>query len=415
MNTATPTLEGTAPQWREESLQNSHHYGCGVATDFFINHSIAGGYSYADQAQAFANWQVSHPPFGGHSHNQGAAFAFDFDQWQNQQGVAFAGHYGTPHPQPQLPVIGQLDLGHTTGSDGSIESIVVKLRPKTKSGLRSVVPSGPHLNYRHHHQQQRVMSPSPCPSLPHVGCYGTYVPLLVSVQKLQGDKNLKALIDAKELVLNYSPDYFKDNQVDDNQVKGGASTANQGSPPPPGGEGGGGEEGGGGDGEGDIILPASPKKDLFVFHVPNDMTQADLFTLFSRVGHVRRARIQYHNDDTSKGYGFVTFKRLSDAVVAVHSLNGYPVSHPCYESDISLRCVVDYIYSNTILTTLFLLQVSDKFLAVAYSTRVDSRRHSHSNRPDSPNSPSTNNGVSKLPKENIVDGNRKARRDQRHT
>jgi len=65
MNTATPTLEGTAPQWREESLQNSHHYGCGVATDFFINHSIAGGYSYADQAQAFANWQVSHPPFGG--------------------------------------------------------------------------------------------------------------------------------------------------------------------------------------------------------------------------------------------------------------------------------------------------------------------------------------------------------------
>ncbi len=74
---------------------------------------------------------------------------------------------------------------------------------------------------------------------------------------------------------------------------------------------------------------ARPKKDLFVFHVPNDMAGGEFYKLFSQYGKLRRARIQYDIVDgqkVSKGYGFVTFKRFSDAVVAVHSLNGYKVS-----------------------------------------------------------------------------------------
>ncbi len=333
MNAATPTPKGTArpsppTQWQESS-QNSHVYANGLAADF-IYHSIAGGYSYADQALAGANLQASFPPFVGHSHNRGRAF----DQWQNQQGAAaFAGHYATP--QPQLPVLGQLGVGHPSSGE-SIESILVKLRPRSAPPpvLRSVL-SGPNLNHLHQQQQQHqhAMSPSPSLPFPHVPCYGDYVPLLVNVRKLQHDDRLKALIDANELELNYYPDYFTNNQV-----KGGypftastsnqgppASTANQGATPPPGGE------EGGGDGDGiyqDITLPASPKKDLFVFHVPNHMTEEQLHNLFSHIGQVRRARIQYDmNDNSPKGYGFVTFKRLSDAVVAVHSLNGFQVSH----------------------------------------------------------------------------------------
>ena len=74
---------------------------------------------------------------------------------------------------------------------------------------------------------------------------------------------------------------------------------------------------------------ARPKKDLFVFHVPNDMTEGELYKLFSQFGKLRRARIHYDIIDgkpVSKGYAFVTFKRFSDAVVAVHSLHGYKVS-----------------------------------------------------------------------------------------
>jgi len=118
-----------------------------------------------------------------------------------------------------------------------------------------------------------------------------------------------------------------------------ASTPNQ-SPPPHGtvadasacqGE----EKGEVGTGAGSYRYPAAaaavarPKKDLFIFHVPTDMTEGELYKLFSQFGKLRRARIHHEIIDgksVSRGYGFVTFKRFSDAVVAVHSLNGYKVS-----------------------------------------------------------------------------------------
>eukprot|EP00984_Skeletonema_dohrnii_P019796 scaffold9523_cov74-Skeletonema_dohrnii-CCMP3373.AAC.2 len=149
----------------------------------------------------------------------------------------------------------------------------------------------------------------------------------------------------------------------DNQMSGPAITPNQ-SPPPPG-AGQGGEEGGG-----EEDFPASPKKDLFIFHLPNGMTGGQLYDLFSQFGKLRRARIQFHTEEgkrETKGYGFVTFKRFSDAVVAVHSLNGF--------------------------------SVGGKVLAVTYCR--DTPRPISAN-----NSVSTNNGTNSA-------GNRKAHRGQR--
>jgi hypothetical protein len=112
---------------------------------------------------------------------------------------------------------------------------------------------------------------------------------------------------------------------EDNRLKnlldGGEVLVNYGSPvpimTPP--EGGGGSHG--------LKFPARAKKELFVFHLPYEMTNEELHKLFSRYGKVRNARIALNSDDTSKGFAFVTFHHLSDAVVAVHSLNGYKVSN----------------------------------------------------------------------------------------
>ena len=310
MNAAN-TPEGTpranrspTTQWHEPSSNPPPHvygYGNGFATDF-INHSIAGGYSYADQqtqaVQAYA-------PFV--AHNGGVPFDPWQQQQQQQQGAVFAGgHYGTP--QPQLPVMEQLGFGGHHNSSGSIETIVVKLRPQsapTTPLLRRVQSDFP-LN-----QQQQLQQQNPYTK------YGKYVPLFVSVHQLHNDKRLKALIDAEKVLLNYNSNHCSNC----NQVKGGYHLGTNQAPPPPSGE---------GDGYGRYQgPPPSPKKDLFIFHVPHDMTEGELCTIFSRIGKVNRTRIQVHSDEsTAKGYGFVTFKRLSDAVVAVHSLNGFPVSHP---------------------------------------------------------------------------------------
>ncbi len=68
-----------------------------------------------------------------------------------------------------------------------------------------------------------------------------------------------------------------------------ASTPNQ-SPPPPG------RIADASAGQEDRTDPAAaaaarPKKDLFVFHVPNDMAGGELHKLFSQYGKLRRARI----------------------------------------------------------------------------------------------------------------------------
>ena len=79
-----------------------------------------------------------------------------------------------------------------------------------------------------------------------------------------------------------------------------ASTPSNQSPPPPGtiadasacqGEG---EDGTGTAGRYPAAAAgARPKKDLFVFHVPDDMTEGELYKVFSQYGKLRRARIHH--------------------------------------------------------------------------------------------------------------------------
>ena len=135
-------------------------------------------------------------------------------------------------------------------------------------------------------QQQQQQ---PASSSPRLAPYGEYIPLRLRVRDLEEDQRLKALVDERVLKLHYD-----DMPVAVQRDK------------------------------------ARPKTDLFVFHVPKGMEEGELYRLFSRHGKLRRVRIQFNVDkDTNetKGYAFVTFKDLSDAVVAVHRLDGYPVSH----------------------------------------------------------------------------------------
>ncbi len=354
-----PDADGTAEA--NESLQNRTHLVADNYDDFIHhsinhNHSIASAYAYdlvqAQAAQGYANnLQVGRLPFVdySHHHNRGGG-PHNAHPWHNHQHTVFAGHYGVPQlqplqlqpqpwpqpqPQSQLPAIDQLGLDHSnsTGGGRSFDSIVVKLcpspSPSAGPGLIGCPPIKPWLQQieRSHsapppslelNPQLRLQpgrSPSSSSSPPYLAPHGEYVPILVSVHKLRHDETLKAKIDNEDVLVMM--DYGGAN----NQT----STTNQ-SPPPPGtiADASAGQEGGTGS-----AAAARPKKDLFVYHVPNDMTGGEFYKLFSRFGGLHRARIHHDIVDgqkVSKGYGFVTFKRFSDAVVAVHSLNGYKVS-----------------------------------------------------------------------------------------
>lgn len=152
--------------------------------------------------------------------------------------------------------------------------------------------------------QQHARSHS---SSPHVrfASYGDYIPLTVDVHQLEKDPMLMAFIDKEILKPHYCDGMY-------NQMTASPTDMQNQSPPP-------------GDGQ---RYPARPKPDLFVFHIPEDMKGGELYSLFAQFGKLRRASI-HNDDDTSetKEYAFITFKRLSDAVVAVHRLNGHLVSH----------------------------------------------------------------------------------------
>jgi hypothetical protein len=150
--------------------------------------------------------------------------------------------------------------------------------------------------YHSYNQQRGARSSITTLHLQHAPYYGEYIPLMVSVHVLREDNRLKNLLNRDEVLVNYgSPVPIM------TPPEGGGSHARK--------------------------FPVRAKKELFVFHVPNEMTNEELHELFSRFGKVRNARIALYSDDTSKGYAFVTFHHLSDAVVAVHSLNGYKVSN----------------------------------------------------------------------------------------
>ena len=65
---------------------------------------------------------------------------------------------------------------------------------------------------------------------------------------------------------------------------------------------------------------------LFIFHIPNDLTNIDLYNLFVAFGNVISARIMVENETgRSRGFGFVSYDNQHAADAAIKSMNGYQV------------------------------------------------------------------------------------------
>lgn len=67
---------------------------------------------------------------------------------------------------------------------------------------------------------------------------------------------------------------------------------------------------------------------LFVFHIPNNMTNLDMFQLFSPYGNLISVRIMVEKDTgRSRGFGFVSYDNPESAALAIKELNGYAIGN----------------------------------------------------------------------------------------
>jgi hypothetical protein len=65
---------------------------------------------------------------------------------------------------------------------------------------------------------------------------------------------------------------------------------------------------------------------LFVFHIPNDMSTRELWTMFSTFGEIISCRIMVDaRTQMSRGFGFVSFDNPESATKAISSLDGFPI------------------------------------------------------------------------------------------
>ncbi|CBN78228.1 conserved unknown protein [Ectocarpus siliculosus] len=102
--------------------------------------------------------------------------------------------------------------------------------------------------------------------------------------------------------------------------------------PVPGGIGGmGGMRGDGRDSRGEHGGGARPQEgppgaNLFIYHLPNDLTDADLATAFAPFGHVVSAKVFLDKrTQESKGFGFVSYNHPAEAEVAISKMNGFQI------------------------------------------------------------------------------------------
>jgi RNA recognition motif-containing protein len=73
---------------------------------------------------------------------------------------------------------------------------------------------------------------------------------------------------------------------------------------------------------------ANPDSNLFIYHLPRDVTDADLATLFSQFGNVVSAKVFIDKrSQESKGFGFVSFESTSSAQAALTSMNGFQIGN----------------------------------------------------------------------------------------
>eukprot|EP00904_Undaria_pinnatifida_P013037 jgi/Undpi1/8864/HiC_scaffold_25.g11326.m1 len=69
-----------------------------------------------------------------------------------------------------------------------------------------------------------------------------------------------------------------------------------------------------------------PGANLFIYHLPNDLTDADLATAFAPFGHVVSAKVFLDKrTGESKGFGFVSYNHPSQAEVAIGKMNGFQI------------------------------------------------------------------------------------------
>jgi CUG-BP- and ETR3-like factor len=64
---------------------------------------------------------------------------------------------------------------------------------------------------------------------------------------------------------------------------------------------------------------------LFLFHLPNNMKDSDLFNLFRRFGNIYSTRVMTEKNGKSKGIGFVSFDNPKSAQDAIEEMNGFEV------------------------------------------------------------------------------------------
>eukprot|EP01138_Halocafeteria_seosinensis_P004966 gb/GECG01005078.1/.p1 GENE.gb/GECG01005078.1/~~gb/GECG01005078.1/.p1 ORF type:complete len:296 (+),score=25.81 gb/GECG01005078.1/:1-888(+) len=65
---------------------------------------------------------------------------------------------------------------------------------------------------------------------------------------------------------------------------------------------------------------------LFIFHIPNDMTNRDLYNYFSAYGNVISARIMVERETgRSRGFGFVSFDNREAAENAISGMDGFQI------------------------------------------------------------------------------------------
>jgi len=67
-----------------------------------------------------------------------------------------------------------------------------------------------------------------------------------------------------------------------------------------------------------------PGANLFIFHIPNDWTDASLYSMFSPYGNLLSCKIQTDKSTgLSRGFGFVSYDAPESAQLAIASANGF--------------------------------------------------------------------------------------------
>lgn len=84
--------------------------------------------------------------------------------------------------------------------------------------------------------------------------------------------------------------------------------------------------GGGGDRGGGRPLEGPAGANLFIYHLPRDLTDADLATLFAPFGNVISAKVYVDKKTSeSKGFGFVSYDGVDAAEAAIDAMNGFQI------------------------------------------------------------------------------------------